>query len=155
VVLLGGLAPVVLLVERGAVRGAVRVQVLAVLEEPLELALVLDLEGDDEAAVIAQDALRVRGAEHDLVAEQGLDLRVEVEALLVDRLLELLGHLAAERELVRDRAERLPLGAVQVGVDRDDERRALRQVAEGVVERVLAAATARAAAAAADGDRAG
>jgi hypothetical protein len=124
------------LVQRRA-GGLARLLRLLARNEVVELVLVLGPDRRDEVVVrLGRDGLRARGAHHQRVAEHGLHVVVEVQAAarLLDPVLEALLDLAAERELPDQLVERLELVAVQVRVDRERERRVLRQHRERRVE---------------------
>jgi hypothetical protein len=102
------------------------------LDQLPDLALVLHLPGDD----VRRRATGGRGdGHHDVVAEQRLDVLVVVDpGAATEGALELLLGLAAEGELADQLVDLLPLVAVRIGVDRDDECGVLRHVAERVAE---------------------
>ena len=93
-------------------------------------AFVLQFPGEDVRR------LRARGAgagdsEHRVVAQKRLDVLVVVDVRArIEGVLELLLHLAAEGELAEQVVDLLPLAAVRVRVDRDDDRRPLRHVVQ-------------------------
>jgi hypothetical protein len=131
---------VAVLVELCAALLAGLLRVVA-LDQLLELVLVPCLDGRHELVVIGalvtavHERAHIWRADHELVAEQGLDVGFEVEVVARQAIFEALGHLVREREPLSDLLYRLHLVALGIGLEGDDQRRILGQVAERVVER--------------------
>ena len=118
---------------------------LAPFDQLVELVPVLDLERRHEAVVaVAEERAHPRGSDDERIAEQRLDVAVEIEPadgaleLRLDERLDLL----VEGKLADDLVQRLELIALEVRLDRDGERRLLGQVAERRIERAAAVAAA-------------
>src|SRR5215831_5089514 len=95
-----------------------RVQLL---DEVLELAGVVRLRQADHGHVLS--GLGRDEREVDLGPERGLDVVLEVDAVLGELVVDLLQQQVAAGELLRQRVELLPLARAEIAVDRDERDR--------------------------------